>query len=100
MQVELSFIVPVTLAVAAIMVVLLTLVVATHRVKVTTGREGIVGETGKAITDVHSEGKVFVHGEYWDAFSENPIEKGKKVKVLRATKDTRLKVEESPDTVV
>jgi membrane-bound serine protease (ClpP class) len=35
--------------------------------KVKTGREGLVGETGLARTDISPKGKVFVHGELWDA---------------------------------
>ncbi len=49
--------------------------------KVKTGKEGLVGETGVARTDVSAEGKVFLHGELWNARSEEPIGKGEKVVV-------------------
>jgi membrane-bound serine protease (ClpP class) len=29
------------------------------------------------------EGKVFVHGELWNAISKDPIEKGAKVRVVK-----------------
>lgn len=48
-----------------------------------TGIEGMIGEEGKAISDFRAgEGKVFVHGEIWNAFSEENIKKGDRVKVV------------------
>jgi len=47
--------------------------------KVKTGKEGLVGETGIAMTDVFEEGKVFLHGELWNAKSDEPIDKGERV---------------------
>jgi membrane-bound serine protease (ClpP class) len=47
-----------------------------------TGREGLVGERGVAVTDLGSrEGRVFVHGAYWEAEAEDRIEKGAPVVV-------------------
>ena len=42
---------------------------------------GAVGEVSDSI-DESGEGRVFVEGEYWDAKSSIPIEKGSKVKVV------------------
>ncbi len=47
---------------------------------------------GYAVTDVHGEGKVFVKGEYWNAFSDQPIGKDRKIRVLEV-QGLRLKVE-------
>jgi membrane-bound serine protease (ClpP class) len=47
--------------------------------KVTTGKEGLVGEEGVAQTDVFHGGKVFVHGEIWNGKSDEPITQGEKV---------------------
>jgi membrane-bound serine protease (ClpP class) len=41
------------------------------RRKVTTGHEGLVGETGHTSSDLAPEGKVFVHGEIWLARSDS-----------------------------
>ncbi|MEI6154071.1 MAG: nodulation protein NfeD, partial [Deltaproteobacteria bacterium] len=35
--------------------------------KVRTGKEGLIGETGVALTDVFKDGKIAVHGEIWNA---------------------------------
>jgi membrane-bound serine protease (ClpP class) len=52
-----------------------------------------VGEIGLVTQDLAPEGKVFVHGEIWDAGTiGEPIPSGTKVKVVRV-EDLRLKVE-------
>ncbi|NPU85680.1 MAG: nodulation protein NfeD [Syntrophaceae bacterium] len=57
-----------------------------------TGSEGMVGAEGYAVTDVLEEGKVFVKGEYWNACSDQPIGKDRKIRVLEV-QGLRLKVE-------
>lgn len=59
--------------------------------KVTTGREGLVGESGVALSAIAPAGKVVVHGEYWDAESEEPVREGERVTVV-GVKGMRLKV--------
>ena len=59
--------------------------------KVKTGREGISGEEGTARTDVFEAGRVFLHGELWNATSEEPIKAGEKV-VVTEVKGLTLKV--------
>ena len=76
------------------MAILTTLIVRVSRLKVTTGSAGLVGERGTALTDVGSEGRVFVHGEYWNARAARPIQKGANVRVTRV-RDLVLDVEES-----
>ena len=50
--------------------------------KVRTGSEGLIGEEGIAITDVKEKGKVQVHGELWNAESDEPIAAGDLVMVI------------------
>jgi membrane-bound serine protease (ClpP class) len=59
--------------------------------KVKTGREGLVGEEGAALTDVFEEGKVFVYGEIWNGKSEEPVSQGEKV-IVTAIEGLVLKV--------
>jgi membrane-bound serine protease (ClpP class) len=42
----------------------------------------MIGEVGVAVSDVQPEGKVLVHGEYWNASSADPIAAGAKVRVI------------------
>jgi membrane-bound serine protease (ClpP class) len=41
-----------------------------------------LGERGKAESDIVPEGKVFVRGEYWDAWSEESISRGDRIIVV------------------
>ena len=51
--------------------------------KIESGVEGIIGSTGEARTDISDEGRVYVHGEEWSAYTEGEkIEKGGKIKVI------------------
>jgi membrane-bound serine protease (ClpP class) len=78
---------------SAITVFLLTIAMRAHRNKVETGREGMVGQVGNAITALEPTGKVFVHGEYWDAVAEQPVAAGAQVRVLAVN---RLKLTVEP----
>ena len=73
------------LAVAAgagtIMAILSILVTRTWRLKPITGASGLVDERGTALTDLAPDGRVFVHGEYWNARAAAPILKGARVRV-------------------
>ncbi len=71
---------------AAITVFLLSLAVRARRSKVETGAEGMLGELGSAVTELSPAGKVFVHGEYWDAVSSRPAPAGARVKVIAIDK--------------
>jgi membrane-bound serine protease (ClpP class) len=81
---------------SAITMLLLTLAVRARRNKVGTGREGMVGETGTAVTEIAPRGKVFVHGEYWDAVASQPVATGARVRVT-AIEGLKLTVEPVPD---
>ena len=81
---------------AAITTMLLSLVLRARRGKVETGSEGMIGQTGSAITELAPEGKVFVHGEYWDAVSLRPAAAGARIRVT-AIDRLKLTVEPVPD---
>jgi membrane-bound serine protease (ClpP class) len=63
--------------------------------KLETGREGLIGEAGVAKTDIDNRsGKVFVHGEWWNAVAEGLIPAGSKIQV-EAMENLLLKVKKS-----
>lgn len=72
---------PTSLALGGVMLFIVRYVVRAQRGRIATGMEGMVGEIGEAATDLSLEGKVFVHGEYWNARSDTPIEKGARVRI-------------------
>ncbi len=60
-----------------------------------TGREGLLGEYGIAKTDIDSHaGKVFVHGEWWNAIADGLIPAGSRVQV-ESVNNLKLKVKKS-----
>jgi membrane-bound serine protease (ClpP class) len=62
-----------------------------QRRRAVTGPEGLVGERGHADSDLGLEGRVFVHGEYWDARAEVAVHAGETVEVV-AVEGRRLVV--------
>lgn len=61
---------------------LVTMVVRVHRTQVKTGAEGLIHERGVARSELAPRGKVFVHGEIWDAVADRRIEAGQPVEVV------------------
>ncbi len=81
-QVSLGVILPVTLVFAGFMALCVYLVVRVHRTPPRVGRESLVGETGRvALWNEDGTGKVFCHGEYWDATGPGTLEAGDRVVV-------------------
>jgi len=62
---------------------LMTIAVKARRNKVVTGEQGLMGETGVAQTSLSPQGKVFVHGELWDAVAPSSLPAGQLVVVRR-----------------
>jgi len=81
-SVSLQVIIPIVVITAILFILALSLALKTHKKKVSTGREGLIGSVGSAITDIDKEGMVLVHGEYWKAKSNIKINKGDKIKVI------------------
>ncbi|MFQ5932768.1 MAG: NfeD family protein, partial [Nitrospiraceae bacterium] len=48
-----------------------------------TGSEGMVGLVGVAKTALAPQGKLLVHGELWDAISEQPVQPGDQAEITR-----------------
>jgi membrane-bound serine protease (ClpP class) len=96
MRVRWSTAIALALPFSAITFFLVTLVVRARRNKVETGPEGMIGEVGSALTELNPEGKVFVHGEYWDATSVRPVPPGTRVRVTGIER-LKLTVEPVPD---
>ncbi len=91
LRASLSVIIPTILFTAAFFIFAVTMAIKAQVAKPATGSEGLIGETGVARTRLDLEGKVFVHGELWNAYSDETIEEGEKIRVLR-TDGLKLKV--------
>jgi membrane-bound serine protease (ClpP class) len=81
MRLSLSVIIPAVLVTSGFFIFALTMAIRARLKKPTTGLEGLIGETGIVAVSLAPEGKVSVHGEFWNATSDQQVEKGAKVKV-------------------
>lgn len=67
-------------------------VITAMKKKTETGQEGLTGEFGIAKGDINrNSGKVFAHGEWWNAVSDEDISAGSKVRIVSVQEFT-LKV--------
>lgn len=80
-QIPLRSIISVVVFLLAFFFIVVRSVVLAHKGQVTTGMQGLVGETGMAIRDFDGNGKVFVHGEIWNASSEDAIKRDDRITV-------------------
>ena len=92
MRVHLFTALIVSVPIGLITVFLMTLVLRARRNKVVTGSEGMIGEIGVARTQLEPSGKVFVHGELWNAVARTTVASGARVRVS-AVDGLRLIVE-------
>jgi membrane-bound serine protease (ClpP class) len=93
LRVSWSVLIPTVVIVSLFFIAVISIAVRAQMRKVVTGGEGMIGELGEAATAVHEKGKVLIRGEYWNACSKTPIEKGKKVEVVDI-KGLEIEVEE------
>ena len=81
MRVRLVTALSVALPLGLITVFLVRLAIQAWKNKVVTGEAGLLNEVGTAQTDLSPEGKIFVHGEIWNAISSAPVPRGGRVRV-------------------
>lgn len=84
LRVSLELIAAAAVTTIVVVLFLMSQVLRAHRTQVRTGIEGLVHERGRARSDLDPVGKVFVHGEIWDAEAETgtPITRGDAVEVV------------------
>jgi len=82
MRVHLLTALAVSIPLGAITVFLMSIALKAQANKVVTGAQGLVGEIGIAQTPLSPHGKVFVHGELWDATSAVNVAAGQAVVVV------------------
>jgi membrane-bound serine protease (ClpP class) len=92
MRVRLVTALAVSVPLGIITAFLMSIAVRARRNKVVTGQQGLVGEIGVAETALSPSGKVFVHGELWDAVSTLSIPAGERV-VVRQVDGLTLRVD-------
>jgi membrane-bound serine protease (ClpP class) len=91
MKVSLKVIIPSVIFTAAFFLFAVGIGLRAQKRKVSTGSKGMVGEVGVAKADIHEKGSVFVHGEYWNAYSDEKITEGSNVEIV-SVKGMKVKV--------
>ena len=96
MRVHFATALAVSIPLGIITAFLMSIALKARRNKVVTGEQGLVGENGVAQTALSPQGKVFVHGELWDAIASASLPVGQLV-VVRRVEGLTLHVD--PSTV-
>ncbi len=81
-RVSLPLIASLVVFTVAVVGFLLLMALRAQRTPVATGREGLLNERGTARTPLDPRGKVFVHGELWDAVAPEPVAAGETVEIV------------------
>ncbi|NVM57396.1 MAG: nodulation protein NfeD [Desulfobacterales bacterium] len=92
MRLSWEVLIPTVIMVSGFFVVVAGLVFRSQISKPRTGNKGLIGEVGVAKSRLDPEGKVFVHGELWNAVAGGTIEPAAKVRVVGVDR-LMLKVE-------
>ena len=95
MRVHLLTALAVSIPLGIITVFLMSIALKARTNKVVTGIQGLIGEIGLAQSALSPRGKVFVHGELWDAISSANLPAGEPV-VVREVKGLQLSVDPAP----
>jgi membrane-bound serine protease (ClpP class) len=83
MRVHLLTALAVSIPLGLITAFLMSIALKARRNKMVSGAQGLIGETGIAQTALSPRGKIFVHGELWDAVSPSDMSAGQSVVVRR-----------------
>jgi membrane-bound serine protease (ClpP class) len=94
LRIHLSTALAVTVPFALITMFLVTLVIRARANKAVMGNDTLVNQIAEARTALAPSGTVFLQGEYWNAESEVPVEKGGRVRVVSVE---GLKLHVSPE---
>ncbi len=82
LRISLLVIIPAVLTTAAFFLFLVGLGLKAQRKRSVSGVEGLIDMIGMARGPINSSGKVFMHGELWDAHSKEHIVEGEQVRVV------------------
>lgn len=92
-KLSLAVVLPAAIMTAIFFTLTFSLAFKAYKRKPVTGSEGLVRMEGVAKTKIHKNGTVFVHGELWRAWSEEPIKEGASI-IVETVEGLKLKVRE------
>jgi len=83
MELSWDVLIPTVIIVSSFFICVAALAFKAQMLKTQTGAAGLIGEIGVVTKALKPDGKVFVHGELWNATAKAPIQKGVKVRVAK-----------------
>ncbi len=83
MDIAWSVLIPSVAIVSLFFLVVAGLVVRSQLRRSVSGESALVGEQGVAYSDLNPAGQIFIHGEYWQAVSDEPVAAGETVEVVQ-----------------
>ena len=99
MQVSWQVLLPTLGLISVFFVVAAALVFRAQKSKARTGAAGLIGEIGVVAQKIDPQGKVYVHGELWQARADVPLNEGQKVRIT-AVHNLVVDVEPLSDQVI
>ncbi len=92
-EISMSLIITATILTALFFLIIITLGIKAQAKKRVSGREGLMGASGLALSDIAPEekGSVKIHGEIWSAVAEEKIKKGDEI-IVTSIENLKLKV--------
>jgi membrane-bound serine protease (ClpP class) len=98
MEISMELIIFVVVLTAVFFLFAISLGIKAQKKKPVTGISGLIGEIGETVSPLSPDGKIKVHGEFWDAESiDGAIEAGAQVEVVGISK-MKLKVKSHEKT--
>jgi membrane-bound serine protease (ClpP class) len=83
---------------ASVISLVLFFVVRVQKTRFISGLEGMIGERGQAVTALDPRGRIYVHGEYWDAHADETIAAGSEIEIVRSEANLKLLVRAVEDS--
>ena len=84
-QLSWSVIIPVVALASGFTLLIVSFGIKSLKGKTVTGSEGLIGMVGFAKTDLNPNGQILVHGELWEAVSDEPLKAGSQIQVTKIT---------------
>ncbi len=82
-RISLAVLLPAVLTFAGVFAVIVWLAIRAQGRRKLGGADGMAGEIGIVVTALAPEGRISVHGEYWNARSRVPLAPGARVRIVR-----------------
>ena len=82
-QLSWSVIIPVVALASGFTLLIVSFGIKSLKGKTVTGSEGLIGMQGFAKTDLNPGGQILVHGELWEAVSDEPLKAGSPIQVTK-----------------